>query len=107
MHTHTHLCARADSVRFIENKNKEILRLNGIYKNMLTNAGVELIDGYAKLVDAHTVDIDGKKVSFLPPSCVLSSLSTDTCAYGRVRWAVGVGIESKTQIAMAREMEGV
>jgi len=49
--------------RFIENKNKEILRLNGIYKNMLGNAGVELIDGYAKLVDGHTVDIDGKKVT--------------------------------------------
>jgi len=49
--------------RFIENKNKEIARLNGIYQNMLKNAGVEVIDGYAKLVDAHTVDIDGKKVT--------------------------------------------
>jgi len=61
------LCARTHTVRFIENKNKEILRLNGVYKNMLGNAGVELINGFAKLVDAHTVEIDGKKVSFLPP----------------------------------------
>jgi len=49
--------------KFIDNKNKEIARLNGIYSNMLKNAGVEVIDGYAKLVDAHTVDIDGKKVT--------------------------------------------
>merc|ERR1719163_228600 len=48
---------------FIANKNKEIARLNGIYQNMLKNAGVELIDGYAKLVDGHTVEIDGKKVT--------------------------------------------
>jgi glutathione reductase (NADPH) len=30
---------------------------------MLKNAGVEVINGYAKLVDPHTVDIDGKKVT--------------------------------------------
>ena len=29
--------------RFIDNKNKEILRLNGIYERMLTNAGVTII----------------------------------------------------------------
>jgi len=49
--------------RFMDNKNKEIARLNGVYKNMLANSGVDLIDGYAKLVDGHTVDIDGKKVT--------------------------------------------
>ena len=41
----------------IENKNAEISRLNGIYENLLKNAGVELIDGRATVVDAHTVAV--------------------------------------------------
>ncbi|MTI09260.1 glutathione-disulfide reductase [Curvivirga aplysinae] len=45
----------------IENKNKEISRLNGIYENLLKNAGVELISGRATLVDAHTVEVAGKQ----------------------------------------------
>lgn len=47
--------------RMIENKNKEIARLNGIYERMLKNAGVEVIQGRGTLVDKHTVDVDGKK----------------------------------------------
>ncbi|WP_421852889.1 glutathione-disulfide reductase [Marinomonas sp.] len=43
-----------------DNKTNEIQRLNGIYGNMLGNAGVELITGYASFVDAHTVMVDGK-----------------------------------------------
>jgi len=43
-----------------DNKTKEIERLNGIYKNMLTNAGVEIITGYAKFVDEHTVEVNGQ-----------------------------------------------
>ncbi|MCV2403009.1 glutathione-disulfide reductase [Marinomonas sp. C2222] len=43
-----------------DNKNKEIERLNGIYGNMLGNAGVEVISGYASFVDAHTVEVAGK-----------------------------------------------
>ncbi|MGO2354990.1 MAG: glutathione-disulfide reductase [Marinomonas foliarum] len=43
-----------------DNKTKEIERLNGIYGNMLGNAGVELITGYASFVDEHTVMVDGK-----------------------------------------------
>jgi len=43
-----------------DNKTNEIKRLNGIYGNMLGNAGVEVISGYASFVDAHTVMVDGK-----------------------------------------------
>lgn len=43
-----------------DNKTKEIERLNGIYLNMLTKAGVEIINGYAKFVDAHTVEVNGQ-----------------------------------------------
>ncbi|GAB3483010.1 glutathione-disulfide reductase [Marinomonas epiphytica] len=43
----------------VNNKTKEIERLNGIYGNLLGNAGVEVISGFAKFVDAHTVEVAG------------------------------------------------
>lgn len=44
----------------VEHKNKEIERLNGIYRNLLVNSGVTLIEGHAQLVNANTITIDGK-----------------------------------------------
>lgn len=44
--------------RFIDNKNKEILRLNGIYGGILTRAGVQIIKGKASLVDKNTVAVE-------------------------------------------------
>lgn len=41
----------------IENKNREIERLNGIYQGLLDGAGVEVLHGRAKLVDRHTVAV--------------------------------------------------
>jgi glutathione reductase (NADPH) len=41
------------------NRAREITRLNGIYHNLLSGTGVELIDGRARLVDAHTVEANG------------------------------------------------
>ncbi len=41
----------------IQNKDKEIDRLNGIYENLLTNSGVELLHGTASLVDANKVKV--------------------------------------------------
>ncbi len=46
--------------RLIENKNAEIARLNGIYQRLLDGAGVEIIDGRGRLVDAHTVAVGDK-----------------------------------------------
>ena len=43
---------------------QEIIRLNGIYKRMLNNAGVTLIEGEGKLVSPHVVEVtqpDGSK----------------------------------------------
>lgn len=45
------------------NKNAELQRLTGIYKNVLKNAGVTLIEGRGKIVDPHTIDVDGKLYS--------------------------------------------
>lgn len=41
----------------IDNKNTEIDRLNGIYKNLLSGSGVKLLEGRGTLVDAHTVKV--------------------------------------------------
>ncbi|GMN48903.1 hypothetical protein TIFTF001_018074 [Ficus carica] len=57
-----------DRSTLIANKNAELQRLTGIYKNILKNAGVTLIEGRGKVavrimlyvVDPHTIDIDGK-----------------------------------------------
>lgn len=46
-----------------EKKNTELRRLNGIYMKLLSNAGVDYMEGRGTLVDAHTVDIDGKSVT--------------------------------------------
>lgn len=50
-----------DWTTLIANKNKEISRLNGIYRNLLVNSGVTLLEGHAHLIDAHTVEVDGKR----------------------------------------------
>ncbi|PIA40186.1 hypothetical protein AQUCO_02500112v1 [Aquilegia coerulea] len=47
--------------------NKEILRLNGIYKRMLSNSGVKMFEGEGKVVGPHEVELtqlDGTKLSF-------------------------------------------
>ena len=46
-----------DWQQLVENKNTEITRLNGIYHNLLTGAGVTLINGRARLLDSHTVAV--------------------------------------------------
>ena len=45
------------------NKDREIARLNGIYQGLLERAGVDLITGQARLLDPHTVEIDGTRRS--------------------------------------------
>jgi len=45
------------------NRSREIARLNGIYVQLLQSAGVNIIKGWARLVDEHTVEVDGKRHS--------------------------------------------
>lgn len=45
----------------IENKNKEIERLNGIYQNLLDNTGVEVIRGEAKFINDQEISVGGQK----------------------------------------------
>jgi glutathione reductase (NADPH) len=54
---------RFDWAQLIANKNKEIQRLNGIYRNVLGDAGVEIIEHRAEVVDPHTVSVDGREIT--------------------------------------------
>jgi len=47
----------------IENKNREIERLNGIYRTILKNNNVTLFEARATLIDAHTLDVGGERVT--------------------------------------------
>jgi glutathione reductase (NADPH) len=47
----------------IANKDKELARLEGVYKRMLRDAGVALIDGRGLLADPHTVEVNGKRIT--------------------------------------------
>ena len=45
------------------NRAREISRLNGVYVQLLDNSGVKIIKGWARLLDAHTVEVEGHKFS--------------------------------------------
>ena len=49
--------------RLIADKNTELDRLSGIYRDTLAGAGAELIDGRGVVTGAHTVDVGGREVT--------------------------------------------
>jgi glutathione reductase (NADPH) len=51
---------RLDWNRLIEARNKEITRLNGIYRGMLEKAGVQVIEGWGKVTGPNSVEVDGR-----------------------------------------------
>ncbi len=52
-----------DWAQLIANKNKEIQRLNGVYRRVLSDAGVTIIEDHAEVIDEHTVTIGGKRIT--------------------------------------------
>lgn len=44
-------------------KDKEIGRLNGIYRRLLDQAGAKIFDARAKFIDAHTLDVGGERIT--------------------------------------------
>ena len=52
-----------DWSRLIDNKNREIDRLNGIYLSLLSGAGVELVEERGVLEDAHTVRLGSRSIT--------------------------------------------
>ncbi len=55
--------AQFDWPTLIGNKTREIQRLNGIYRNLLVNSGVTLLEGHARIVGAHEVEVNGQRYS--------------------------------------------
>lgn len=55
--------ASFDWATLIGNKNREIQRLNGIYRTLLVNSGVTLLEGHARLLDGHRVAVNGQVIS--------------------------------------------
>ncbi|SFW80407.1 MULTISPECIES: glutathione-disulfide reductase [Pseudomonas] len=53
--------ASFDWATLIANKDQEINRLNGIYRNLLVNSGVALHEGHARLTGPHEVEINGQR----------------------------------------------
>ena len=49
--------------KLIENKDREIARLSGIYVDLLTKSKVQVIEARARVVDPHTVEVDGRRVT--------------------------------------------
>ena len=52
-----------DWASLVAAKDREIGRLNGIYKQILAKAGVELIESRATVVDPHTVSVGGRTLT--------------------------------------------
>jgi glutathione reductase (NADPH) len=49
--------------KLIGNKNREIDRLNRVYQKLLEEVGVTILRGRARIVDPHTVAVEGKRYS--------------------------------------------
>jgi len=47
----------------LANKDREIARLNGVYERALTKAGAQIVRGRARVLDAHTVEVNGARHS--------------------------------------------
>jgi glutathione reductase (NADPH) len=49
--------------KLIAAKDREITRLEGTYRRLLNSAGATVFDGRAVFVDAHTVEVGGKRIT--------------------------------------------
>jgi glutathione reductase (NADPH) len=49
--------------KLIAAKDKEIDRLNGIYRRLLGGAGCQIFDARATIIDAHTLDVGGQRMT--------------------------------------------
>ncbi|GGI54887.1 glutathione-disulfide reductase [Oxalicibacterium solurbis] len=54
---------RFDWATLIANKDREIARLNGVYRKLLDDTGVTLFQGHATIVDAHTVAVGEQRIT--------------------------------------------
>src|SRR4051812_1008642 len=55
--------ARFSWPKLIANKDKEIARLSAIYVDLLKKSKVQVIEARARVVDPHTVEVDGRRIT--------------------------------------------
>lgn len=55
--------ASFDWPTLIANKNREIGRLNDVYRSLLANSGVQLIEGHARIAGRNRVEVNGQAYS--------------------------------------------
>lgn len=49
--------------RLIAGKDREIARLQDVYRHLLLDSGCTLFEAHARLLDAHTLEVDGRRVT--------------------------------------------
>lgn len=54
---------RFDWKALLAAKDREIGRLNGVYARLLDEAGVARLEGHARVVDPHTVEVGGRRIT--------------------------------------------
>ncbi len=54
---------RFDWKTLVENREREIARLNAVYARLLDDAGVTRLAGRARLLDPHVVEVGGRRIS--------------------------------------------
>ncbi|KAK8955969.1 Glutathione reductase, cytosolic [Platanthera guangdongensis] len=67
--------------KLLHNKTQEIVRLNGVYKRLLSNAGVTMIEGEGKIVRADRVEVtqpDGTKQQYSTKHILIATGSRAT-----------------------------
>ncbi|GLT52309.1 hypothetical protein SLA2020_256570 [Shorea laevis] len=68
--------------KLLQKKTDEITRLNGIYKRLLSNAGVKLFEGEGKIVgpnEVEVIQIDGTKLSYSAKHILIATGSRAHC----------------------------
>ena len=58
------------------NRAREISRLNGVYIQLLETSGVKIIQGWARLIDGHTIEVEGQ--TFTAKNIIVSTGGTAT-----------------------------
>ncbi|XP_052728573.1 glutathione reductase, cytosolic-like [Vigna angularis] len=107
--------------KLLQKKTDEINRLNGIYKRLLSNAGVKLFEGEAKIVGLNEVEVtqlDGTKLSYSAKHILIATGSKAQrpnipgqrdererqwrCGWKRFRWRLGLPPTPRLEEVVAR-----
>ncbi len=80
-----------DWAKLIANKNKEIARLNGIYRHLIEGAGARIHNARAVLEDAHTISVGGE------------SITAETILIATGGWPIVPDIPGKEHIVTSNE----